>query len=226
VTKQAEEAIFFSEKIIKETNEDIVPVLVAGLDFRFIYEISHSDIFKIFVLQEKNRRTENIENLRKVQKNLILIENLKLKIEVEYNNYFQVFSSLENSWQNTIDQLARKYDSYVSVFKAKSLKIGDDLFFDGIAKIMYDWTQMEKKGIDNRQIKIVYESIVEPLKKHCHNFIEDERAIALNPFVMYSHDIKKDIDHKKKFYSKHFRETAYKMRNAYDEIESTIKFFE
>lgn len=207
--------------LMKKENQDLTPKSIAGLDLRFVDQVPNSDLFEIFIRNKKD--SDQIKDFSSLQRNLLLLDKIKQSIEKELNQYMEIYTSLEKEWQENIEAISRLFDAFLSYAKKNKIAKGEDPFFEGFDKLTHNWYMLEAEGINNKDISVIIEHYITPLKELCIEYEGDDRILMLMPYIVRCQYVSNNITHKKKFFGDHFHQTAEKLVDSKQIIEDSLE---
>jgi len=186
-----------------------------------IRTLSQVDLFTILILDNKH----GDEQLRsKHFKNVFdAFEFIRLQNERAKRNFAYFTSEQEvysRQWNENANSIARLFDNFVSANIRNKVPKSQDQFLGKLDQIFHS-AQVK----DDRNIYMVKEHLIDPLKELCKEYRDDPRAMILLPFITECRMAFDNIVNLEGLFSVSFDEEASKLEKIKHSFKESVAFF-
>lgn len=158
----------------------------------------------------------------KEKKEQILILNDVTNFHVEQIK--DVNNKYQQDYKNIIDRSDYLFREMIS--QSQSTPLQQDVFLFTIDKIRLAWFELENKGINYKDMYVVKEMYLEPMRNLCNQNIRDSRSAIMLKEIMPCIYLFNNIESTKKVFRRHYLLLAKKLQNSWFEINVTLKKFD
>ncbi len=221
IEKQTEMFKKLSESIADKEEQTFAFNQATGLYFDNITNISHLDLYKIFITRRKLSSKDKMAHFQNIFDS---IEFVRFQMKVTQRNFwefFQDYRRYEQEWDKNGDAILRFFDSVASEAKAAGVKPSQDPFLKEMDVIIHSWSKRE----NSKNIYVAKEHLLDPLKQHCAKENQDPRSRTLMPIIVQAKYAFNNINQAKELYSKYFQEESNNLRNQKELIQKALEFF-
>jgi len=187
-----------------------------------IRSLSQVDLFTILISdnkhgdeQEKSKHFKNVFDTFE----FIRLQNERVKRNFSYFDSEQRIYSRQ--WNDNANSIARLFENFKSSNIRNNIPKSHDQFLGEFDNIMHKSTQVD----DYRNIYVVKEHLIDPLKELCKKHEDDPRAIILIPFIIECRMAFENIVNLKVLFSRAFDEEAQKLEKIKHSFKDSVTFF-
>ncbi|MGB2805587.1 MAG: hypothetical protein WBD64_11925 [Candidatus Zixiibacteriota bacterium] len=186
-----------------------------------IRTLSQVDLFTILILDnkygEEQLKSKHFKNVFDAFE-FIRLQNERAKRNFAYFNSEQ--EKYSRQWNDNANSIARLFDNFVSANIRNNVPKSHDQFLANFDRICHS-AQVK----DDRNIYIVKEHLIDPLKEVCKEYKDDPRAMILLPFIIECRMAFDNIVNLKRLFSGSFDEEASKLEKIKHSFKESVAFF-
>lgn len=179
--------------------------------------VSHLDLFKSFIFNEKIDKDLRIFHLKNILNALITIKKVKENVKDVFYKFNEDLRRYENKLTKSMNSILRKYDMFLSQ-GLRMNNLEDDVFLKGVKDIISRWHKSENHDF----IDITKQNMINPLKEYCRKNIHDERSLLLVPLAIDFNDAYSNIKVLREIYSDVFSEISGDLNSEKKLIEEAL----
>jgi len=174
----------FADEFVKESLDNSTFEMVASLKIDNIENISHTDLYKIFVSNRRGNKTEKLKEFHKLDNKINLIKHLKISIP---NNLKECVTKLNqhlNYWNENLDKIMRFYDEIIMLNLRNNVQLNEDQFIEQFGKLISIWqSRGDNSNLNIRDPYFVMKHFILPLKELCKNNMPNQKVSFLMPII-------------------------------------------